>query len=311
MPPRNRDLLRELEPVAAAALARHRAVAVDWLPHEYVPWDRASGQAGARSRWTPAASPLSPAARAAFELGVLTEDNLPSYHAELLTRLGRDGAWGEWTRRWTAEEARHAAALRDYLHVTRAVDPAALERDRMATVERGWTATGSGALRALAYAAIQELATRVAHRNTGRAADDPDAERLLARVAADENLHMVFYRDVLTAALAVAPDAAVIAIADELAEFRMPGATVPGFQRRSVLMADAGIFDARAYRDEVVAPLVRHWGVTQMALRTPEAVAAQQRIAERLRALDATVARYERRRALRLTTAGATARPHP
>ena len=49
--------------------------------------------------------------------------------------------------------------------------------------------------------AFQELATRIAHRNTGRYSNDPVADRIMVRIAADENLHMVFYRDMLKAAL--------------------------------------------------------------------------------------------------------------
>ena len=45
--------------------------------------------------------------------------------------FGMDGAWGQWINRWTAEENRHGIALRDYLVVTRAVDPVELEELRM------------------------------------------------------------------------------------------------------------------------------------------------------------------------------------
>jgi len=51
---------------------------------------------------------------------------------------------------------------------------------------------------------FQELATRVAHRNTGRISGDPVCDQLLARVAADENLHMIFYRNLLAAAFELA-----------------------------------------------------------------------------------------------------------
>ena len=44
-----RDLLLELEPEAERLLERHLAVAEEWFPHEYVPWDRGrSGQGGGR-----------------------------------------------------------------------------------------------------------------------------------------------------------------------------------------------------------------------------------------------------------------------
>ena len=71
-------------------------------------------------------------------VNLLTEDNLPSYHREIATRFGRDGAWGQWVGRWTAEEGRHGIALRDYLVVTRGVDPVELEALRMEHMTAGY-----------------------------------------------------------------------------------------------------------------------------------------------------------------------------
>jgi len=93
-----------------------------------------------------------------LRVNLLTEDNLPSYYRALLTTFGHDGAWNTWSHRWTAEEDRHAIVLRDYLLVTRDIDPDALERGRMATLQQGWTPNKT-ALGLMAYAAFQELAT--------------------------------------------------------------------------------------------------------------------------------------------------------
>src|SRR5690349_1749718 len=194
------ELLRELEATVAVNLERHLQMAQEWLPHEWVPWSRGRDYSGDDGlAWDPSQSRLPDAVQAAFEVNLLTEDNLPFYHHELASRFGSTGAWGTWINRWTAEEARHATSIRDYLMLTRAVDPVALERDRMASMQTGWTpatydAGQKNALRSLVYVAFQELATRTAHRNTGRLAGDPVADRLLARIATDENLHMIFYR---------------------------------------------------------------------------------------------------------------------
>ena len=91
--------------------------------------------------------------------------------------------------------------LRDYLLVTRNIDPVALERGRMATLQQG-RMPDKTALGLLAYAAFQELATR-SPIATPAAIDDPVADRIMLRVAADENLHMMFYRDIVAAALQV------------------------------------------------------------------------------------------------------------
>ena len=99
-------------------------------------------------------------------------------------------------------------------------------------------------LHGLAYVAFQELATRIAHRNTGRYSDDPVADRIMVRIAADENLHMVFYRDMLKAAIQIEPSAAVRAIVDEVLAFQMPGAGIPNFLRKAADVAKAAGVDA-------------------------------------------------------------------
>jgi acyl-[acyl-carrier-protein] desaturase len=217
----------------------------------------------------------------------------------LLKRVGDEGAWGAWVRRWTAEEARHATSLRDYLLLSRNADPVALERDRMQTLQVGWSARGKGLLRALVYASLQELATRIAHRNTGMASGDPVAERLLTRIAADEALHMLFYRELVSAALDRAPEQTVVAIADEIEDFAMPGAETPGFLRRSVLIAHAGIYDVRIHRDEVVAPLLRHWQALARSVSGIAAGQAQLRLTRKLEHLGQMAIRYEERAAAR------------
>jgi len=195
-----RALLQQLEATVGENLDRHLAAAEDWMPHEYVPWSEGRDFAAlAGEPWSVEQSRLSLVARAALELNLLTEDNLPSYHRELADTFGRDGAWGAWVNRWTAEEGRHASCIRDYLLVTRGVDPERLERARMATLQAGWDSGNKPALHACAYVSFQELATRVSHRNTGRYCEDPIAENLLVRIAMDENLHMIFYRDLVQA----------------------------------------------------------------------------------------------------------------
>ena len=255
-------LLHDLEPVVAENLDRHLKLAKPWNPHDYVPWSRGRDFAFLGGEdWSPEDSPLDPVAQTAMTVNLLTEDNLPSYHREIATRFGRDGAWGQWVGRWTAEEGRHGIALRDYLVVTRGVDPVELENLRMIHMTQGYDSGDKTALQAVAYVSFQELATRVSHRNTGVATGCPLAEQLLARIATDENLHMVFYRNLVAAALDRAPDATMCAIRDEVVGFQMPGQGMPGFARNSVTIAKAGIYDLRLHHDEVITPILRYWKV--------------------------------------------------
>lgn len=294
-------LLRELEPTAAANLDRHLRVAKEWMPHDYVPWGQGRDFDPERGgvAWEPGQSTLSAVAQTAFEVNLLTEDNLPSYHRELVDGFGRDGAWGTWVGRWTAEEGRHSLAMRDYLLCTRGVDPVALERGRMQQVQVGYDAVDKDALRVLAYVSLQELATRISHRNTGRFTEDALADRLLARIASDENLHMVFYRDLVTAALELNASQTVEAIAAEVLGFAMPGTGIVDFEAKALEIAKAGIYDLRVHHDEVVLPLLRHWGFWDLTGLDAAAETARGQVQDFLTDLDALACRYEQRRAER------------
>ena len=293
------DLLRELEPVAEAGLERHLKLAKEWMPHEYVPWGQ--GRDFTELPWEPGQSTLSEVAQVAFEVNLLTEDNLPSYHREIADAFGRDGAWGTWVHRWTAEEGRHGLCMRDYLLVTRALDPIELERSRMHQMQTGYSSdqtTGpKSQLDIMAYVSFQELATRIAHRNTGTYTDDPIAEKLLARVAADENLHMIFYRDLMAAALELSPSAAVQSIVKEVLGFAMPGTGIRDFDAKAKLTAKAGIYDLRIHHDEVIWPLLRKWGVFELEGLDAEAEQARDGMRDFLTALDSMATSYENRRA--------------
>jgi acyl-[acyl-carrier-protein] desaturase len=256
-------LLTDLEPVVGRELDRHLSTAREWFPHEYVPWSEGEDFAGPLDgrEWSADEVRFSDAARTSLIVNLLTEDNLPSYHFEIANILGRDGAWGQWVGRWTAEEGRHSMAIRDYLLVTRSIDPIELERARMVHMTEGFRAIHPGFLAGLSYVSFQELATRVSHRNTGAATGDPVAEQLFARIALDENLHMLFYRNVIEAAFDVVPDETMEAVLASVRDFAMPGYGIEGFGRKAVQIAVAGIYDLRQHRDEVVMPVLRKWRV--------------------------------------------------
>jgi len=287
-------LLTELEPVVEANLNRHLASAKEWFPHEYVPWSEGRDFDGVLNgeAWEPSQSKLSDVARTSLIVNLLTEDNLPSYHHEIAVRFGRDGAWGTWVHRWTAEEGRHGIAIRDYLLATRAVDPVALERARMTHMETGFATEYSGVLPSIGYVSFQELATRVAHRNTGRISADPVCDQLLSRVAQDENLHMVFYRNLLGAAFDLAPDAAMRAVYDVVRTFQMPGNTIENFRRKSVQIAMAGIYDLRIHHDEVVMPILRQLRVFERTGLSGDGELAREELAAFLADLDRAAGRF-------------------
>jgi acyl-[acyl-carrier-protein] desaturase len=267
--------LAELEPVTARLLDRHLAQAKDWYPHALVPYSKGRDFAP-DYEWTPDETDLSDEVRSSLFVNLLTEDNLPYYFRTIESMFGRDSAWGEWSRRWTAEEGRHSIVLRDYLTVTRAVDPVALERARMAQVSCGQVPEPGTPHDGLVYVSLQELATRIAHHNTGKVVDDPIGYEIMKRVAADENRHHLFYRDLTSAALEIDPSGVVIAIERQVREFEMPGTGIVDFDAHARAIARAGIYNFLIHHDQILVPVVlRHWGVEQLTGLSDEAESAR------------------------------------
>ncbi|WP_194816840.1 acyl-ACP desaturase [Nocardia sp. XZ_19_385] len=308
------QLLSELEPVVAQNLDRHLATVKDWNPHDYIPWDEGRNFAAMGGEdWAPEQSRLSEVAKVAMITNLLTEDNLPSYHRTIEEHFSSDGAWGTWVGRWTAEENRHGIAMRDYLVVTRGVDPVALENDRMVHMTRGVHAPEefSGVLDQVAYVTFQELATRVSHRSTGRVCGDPICDRMLARIAQDENMHMIFYRNVAGAAFDLAPDQAMESVTKVVLNFAMPGHGMPNWRRNGVLMVKHGIYDLRQHLDDVVMPVLKIWNIFDRTDFTARGEQAREELLAYLAKLQKDVIRFEEQRDRLLAREAARAEAAP
>ena len=290
-------LLEELEPIAAGLLDKHLATAKEWFPHELVPWSRGRDFDPAEA-WTEADAPMDPAVRSSLFVNLLTEDNLPYYFRTIETLFGRDSAWGTWVRRWTAEEGRHSIVLRDYLTVTRMLDPVALERARMAQVCKGEVPEVDLVADGIVYVTLQELATRIAHHNTGKLLTDKTGYEVMKRVAADENRHHLFYRDLGTAALELDPSAMVLAMERQVQDFEMPGTGIVDFEAHAMAIARAGIYDFTVHHDAVLVPvIIRHWDVENLTGLSDEAEAARTRMLKRMSRIARAGKRFDTRRA--------------
>ena len=292
-------LLHELSPVAEALLERHLSNAKEWFPHELVPWSLGRDfEAG--EEWDAAEAPMDEAVRSALFVNLLTEDNLPHYFRTINGLFGIDDAWGAWSKRWTAEEGRHAIVIRDYLTVTRSVDPIALERGRMVQVSRGEVPEPETVIDGLVYVTLQELATRIAHGNTGRLLEDRKGRDIMARVAGDENLHHVFYRDATAAALELDPSAVVMAIDRQVRGFEMPGTGIPNFGAHARAIANAGIYDFASHHERILAPVVLgHWHLETIEGLNPDAEEARLRALRHIERIAKAARRVSERRQAR------------
>jgi acyl-[acyl-carrier-protein] desaturase len=289
------DLRVELEPAVGRLFDRHLETTREWFPHELVPWSEGRDFVPGEE-WDAGQSRVPPAARIALVVNLLTEDNLP-YYSATLGGLGTDGAWGSWMRRWTAEEGRHAIVIRDYLTVTRSVDPVALERERMGQVSTGEVPQLGSMADALVYTTLQELATRISHRNTGLLLDDPAGRAVMARVAADENLHHLFYRDLAGIAIECDPSSMVIAMNRVVRGFAMPGTGIPDFASRARIMAKAGVYDFAIHHDQILVPIVMHrWGLVGLTGLSTEADRARDSLVTYVERLGRVARRVEARR---------------
>ncbi|HZM30456.1 MAG TPA: acyl-ACP desaturase [Acidimicrobiales bacterium] len=289
-------LLSDLEPVAARLLDRHLAQAKEWFPHQLVPYSRGE-DFEADYEWSAEDAALPAEVRSSLFVNLLTEDNLPYYFRTIEAMFGRHSAWGEWSRRWTAEEGRHSIVIRDYLTVTRAIDPVALERARMAQVSCGQVPEPTTVQAGLVYVALQELATRIAHHNTGKVIDDPVGYDVMKRVASDENRHYLFYRDLAAAGIEVDPSGMVIAIEEQVREFEMPGTGIVDFETHARAIAKAGIYDFEIHHGQILVPVVlRHWDVENLTGLSDEAERARDALLVRIDRIGKAGRRLARRR---------------
>ena len=296
------DLLHELTPVVEQLLERHLAASKEWFPHEHVPHgrgrDHVAGEVWSEDDADLGGHTISPEVRSALYVNLLTEDNLPYYFRSVERMFGRDGAWGTWVRRWTAEEGRHSMVIYGYLAATRAIDLVELERGRMAQVSRGETPDPESVQDGFVYLALQELATRISHRNTGLQIGDPVGYDVMKRVSGDENLHQLFYRDLAAAAVEADPNTMMIAMERQVRKFAMPGTGIPDFDRHAALIAKAGIYDLQIHHEQILAPVVlRQWDAANVSGLSGEGADAQERLMKRMAKSERVAKRYAEKRA--------------
>jgi acyl-[acyl-carrier-protein] desaturase len=290
------QLLAELEPVAERLLNRHLDTAEDWYPHEEVPWDRAARLAV--DGFSYGEKSIEPGVRSALLVNLLTEDNLPWYTRTISRMFGGESAWGVWAQRWTAEEGRHAIVMRDYITVSGLVEPRELEDGRMAQVSAAIVPEPMSAADGMCYVAVQELATRISHRNTGTMLEDKVGYNVMMRLSSDENRHHLFYRDMVTELLALDPSMAVEALERQIVDFAMPGVGIPGFVEHSKAIAQSGIYDFAIHHEKIIIPLVmRHWAIDKVEGLSATAEQARDRLMHHIERVGRVAKRQADRRA--------------
>jgi len=67
--------------------------------------------------------------------------------------------------------------------------------------------------------------------------------------------------------------------------------------RKAAQMATAGIYNLRSHRDEVLLPIIRHWGIFELEGLDAAAEEARRRLAEHLASMDQAAKRFEEKMA--------------
>jgi acyl-[acyl-carrier-protein] desaturase len=254
-------LILELEPVVDQNLSRHVQSEELWYAHDYVPFDKGENFAFLGGKdWEPSDMTLPRHVTDALEILLITKDNLAGYHRELVEHFILEDKWGRWIGRWTAEEHLHAVALRNYLVVTREIDPAANEDVRVEHVMKGYRADTYSQLETLAFMAFFERAHAVFCRNLQAQIEEPSLKALVGRIARDEERHEEFFANLVAYCLQFERDETVAAIARRAAELDVIGADIDAYADKRAAVAAAGIFGESTLRT-VVSDRITAWGL--------------------------------------------------
>lgn len=291
------DLLSEIAPEVERLYNRHLEAPRLWYPHEQIDWGE--GESFSDRPWSASDYPLPDGVRSAIYVNLLTEDNLPYYTNTLLSHAPKDHPIGDWNRQWTMEENRHAMVMRDWVHVSRCIDPTLLEDGRRVQMGTGQVPNPATFADLICYVSFQEKATQVAHRNTGAHLPKTDkvGRNVLALVAGDETKHYLFYRDLSMAGFSIDPSTMMIAAVKQVTAFAMPGTGIPNFTRHAVRIAREGIYGLGQFLRDVLDPVLGLWDVDHLEGLSAEAERARLELVAVIEKITASVERVAQRAA--------------
>jgi acyl-[acyl-carrier-protein] desaturase len=269
------DLLTELAPDVERLYNRHLEAPRLWFPHEQIDWGE--GESFNERPWSPEDYPLGEGVRSSIYVNLLTEDNLPYYTSSILVHAPVGHPIHDWSCQWTMEENRHSMVMRDWVHISRCINPTLLEEGRRVQMAKGEVPHPATFADLIAYVSFQERATQIAHRNTGARLpkDDKIGRNVLGLIAGDETKHYLFYRDLTLAAFAIDPSAMMIAVSKQVSTFAMPGTGIPSFTRHAVRIAKEGIYGLGQYLGDVLNPVLSIWDIEHLKGLNQEAETAR------------------------------------
>lgn len=230
------ELLYALEKAIPEIMEEHHAAAEAWNPHDWVPWDDGRNFAflGGVDFDPDQPAPLPADAAAAVLALLLTKDNMPSYHRLMAQKASIFGAWQQVIGSWTAEDNRHSIALRDYLVVSRLVDPEVAENLRLHHITKGKlqspvSLTDYQILDVMALLAVHELQCVAFEEKLLADSDNEVLTAIVSRILHDDRVQAKTFTNFLNAGVDANISELVTAVDKAISELELIGADVDNF----------------------------------------------------------------------------------
>ncbi len=218
--------------------------------------------------------------RVALAINLLTEEGLPHFHRLISKYLGDDSFWAKWTNMWTAEEDRHGGVLRDYVRDSRIFNFKEIEIMQYHYQEAGFNPDwDNDPYKVFVYTTLQERATQISHKNTGKLAGDnePLLNGILYNIASDEAKHFSFYRNAFKEILTIDPNRAMISAASVMPAIEMPGIAMNHFKEMADVVRRVGIYGPWEYKS-IVEEAIKFWNIELVTGLNEIASKAQEKI---------------------------------
>jgi acyl-[acyl-carrier protein] desaturase len=265
-----------------------------WQPSDYLPDMAAPNAMEQVAELQARAAGLSDEVMVVLTGDMITEEALPSYamwiqQIDGVDRAGEPkNAWGDWLRKWIGEENRHGDLLNRYLYLSGRVNMRAIEETIQNLLSDGADiGVSADAYKTFIYTSFQEIATRISHKNVGRAASlqgDKLLARISGKIAGDEHRHAKAYKMFIQKIMEVDPDNAVIAFYEMMrTKITMPAVYMrergedigETFKKFADVAERTKIYTPADYTD-IMEHLVKYWDVPNLKGLSDKAEAAQQ-----------------------------------
>lgn len=276
------EVLKHLELKVKEWIETHISKRNLWFSSDYLPADekmdddKESNLKKLRER----VKGIKDSVRVASALNLLTEEGLPHFHRLIAQYLGDKSFWSKWNNMWTAEEDRHGGVLRDYARDGRLFSFKEIEMMQYHYIESGFNPDwDKDPYRVFVYTTLQERATQVSHKNTGKLVgdDEPMLNGILSSIAADEAKHYTFYRNVFKEIIKIDPDRALQSAATVMPAIDMPGSSMPNFREMADVVRRVGIYGPRDYK-KIVEEAIKFWEIELLSGLSDLAQKAQEKI---------------------------------